>query len=74
VSSHYASKKFRFRDCSIREARKIELCLNNMNRDDVFSLSRSRKPLILNVKEQNQGLTKDSTCTFIQPSSLSRPY
>jgi hypothetical protein len=44
-------------DQIIREARQIELHPNNINREDGFSLSRSWKPLICDLREQKQAMS-----------------
>jgi hypothetical protein len=62
------AKKLRCMDRIIREAIEIKLHPNNMNREDGFSLSRSWKPLINNLREWKQALTKNMT----PPAALKR--
>jgi plasmid rolling circle replication initiator protein Rep len=54
------AKKSRQMDQIMREAVVIELNPNNMNREDGFSLSWAWKPLICDMKEWRQSLTKES--------------
>jgi hypothetical protein len=56
------AKKLRWMDLIIREAIEIELHPNNMNREDGFSLSRAWKPLIRDLKERRQSLTRNQPC------------
>jgi hypothetical protein len=58
-TSILASKSRRM-DRVIRETIEIELHPDNMNREDGFSLSRALKPLIRDLKERRQSLTKES--------------
>jgi hypothetical protein len=53
------AKKTRYMDRIIREAIETELYFNNINREDGFSFSRSRKPLICDLREQNPAANKN---------------
>jgi hypothetical protein len=55
------AKKLRWMDQIIREAIVIKLHPDNVNKEDGFSLSQARKPLIPDLKERRQSLTKEST-------------
>jgi hypothetical protein len=59
------AKKSGCMDRIIREVTEIILHANNMNRQDGFSLNRSKKPLI--HKEWKKVLSKDETCTSSSP-------
>jgi hypothetical protein len=54
------AKKSRYMDHIIREAIKTELHPNNINREYGFSLSKSWKPLIHDLREQNPALNKNT--------------
>jgi hypothetical protein len=53
------AKKSRYVDQIIREATEMALHPNSINREDDFSLSRSWKPLIHNLKERKRALSKN---------------
>jgi hypothetical protein len=52
----------------------IKLHPSNMNRKDGSSLSKSWKPLICSLKEQEQSLAEDMVHASIQPSSARGSY
>jgi hypothetical protein len=53
------ANKSRYMDRTIREAIQIEFHLNNINREDGFSLSKSRMPLIRNWREHTPSPNKN---------------
>jgi hypothetical protein len=55
------AKKLRRTDRVIREAIEIDVHANNISREDVFSPSRSSKPLIRDLRERKQALNKNMT-------------
>jgi hypothetical protein len=64
------AKKSRCMD-KIRKKTMTELHPNNMNREKVFSHTRSWKPLICNLKEQNKVLSKNIYLFLIYLKMLS---
>jgi hypothetical protein len=55
------AKKLRHMDQIFKDMIEIELHPNSINTKDGFSLNRSWKPLICNLREQEQALNKDKT-------------
>jgi uncharacterized lipoprotein YddW (UPF0748 family) len=67
------AKKSRHMDQMIREAIEIELHPNSINRKDGFSLNKSWKLVIHDLKEHKEALAKDMAQTSLRPSSAHGP-
>jgi hypothetical protein len=57
----------------ITEAIKTKLNLNNINRKDGFSLSRSWKSAFHNLKGHKQALSKNMACNYLHILSVHGP-
>jgi hypothetical protein len=64
------AKKSGLMELIIREEIKVDLLSNNINRDEIFPLSKSWNSLLQNLKERKKDLSKEKT---LRIDSTNRP-